>query len=211
MHAQLRAQWCRSASARSDAGAGSRLRARAGSSPASSLTARRAGDRVARSAAVADHRSNSVAAAARQRCGSRSSRRNGARRHGSLQSWSRSRHYRADDRTAGNPDASLSAPGGRATPAAVPRVDTLRGSSAGSDAPARRNDSPRRIRAHSRRAVLVAAVAAATDAHLLRAAPATVQPIALLARPHAPRTPRWTTPRNAGIKEARTRPCAARV
>jgi hypothetical protein len=62
-----------------------------------------------------------------------------------------------------------------------------------------------------RRAVLVAAVAMPTDAHLLGAASAIEQPIAPLARPHAPRTQRWTTPRNAGIKEARTRPCAARA
>ena len=55
------------------------------------------------------------------------------------------------------------------------------------------------------RAVLVAAVAVAADAHLLRAAPATVQPIALLACPHAPRTQHWTTPRIAGIKARRTR------
>src|SRR5688572_3918831 len=54
-------------------------------------------------------------------------------------------------------------------------------------------------------AVLVAAITAAADAHLLRAPPATVQPIRVLACPHAPRTPHWTTPRIAGIKTARTR------
>src|SRR5438132_54992 len=47
-----------------------------------------------------------------------------------------------------------------------------------------------------------------TDAHLLRAAPATVQPIGLLACLHAPRTQHWTTPRIAGIKATRTRPYA---
>jgi len=57
-------------------------------------------------------------------------------------------------------------------------------------------------------AVVVAAVAVSTDTHLLRAASATVQPKALLARPHALRTPHWTTPRRAGIKAMRTRPHA---
>jgi hypothetical protein len=56
------------------------------------------------------------------------------------------------------------------------------------------------------RAVPVAAVALTADAHLLRAAPAAVQPIRLLACPHAPRTQHWTTPRIAGIKAGRTRP-----
>src|SRR5207237_7700486 len=56
--------------------------------------------------------------------------------------------------------------------------------------------------------VLIAAVAVPTDAHLLRAAPATVQPIGLLACLHAPRTQHWTTPRIAGIKATRTRPYA---
>jgi hypothetical protein len=57
-------------------------------------------------------------------------------------------------------------------------------------------------------AVLVAAVAVPTDAHLLRAAPATVQPIGLLSCLHAPHTQHWTTPRIAGIKATRTRPYA---
>src|SRR5260370_17581015 len=57
-------------------------------------------------------------------------------------------------------------------------------------------------------AVLVAAVAVPTDAHLLRAALAAIQPIRLLACPHAPHTQRWTTPRIAGIKARRTRPYA---
>ena len=54
-------------------------------------------------------------------------------------------------------------------------------------------------------AVAVAAVAVAADAHLLRAAPAIVQPIALLACLHAPARAHWTTPRIAGIKAERTR------
>lgn len=55
------------------------------------------------------------------------------------------------------------------------------------------------------RAVDVAAVTLAADAHLLCAAPATVQPIRLLACPHAPHTQHWTKPRIAGIKARRTR------
>jgi hypothetical protein len=61
------------------------------------------------------------------------------------------------------------------------------------------------------RAVLVAAITSATDAHLLRAAPTTVQPIALLACPHPSRTQHWTTPRIAGIKARQTRLYAARA
>ena len=61
------------------------------------------------------------------------------------------------------------------------------------------------------RAVAVAAVALTADAHLHRAAPAAVQPIGLLACPHAPRTQHWTTPRIAGIKAGRTRPQSARA
>ncbi|MCC7484242.1 MAG: hypothetical protein IT529_04575 [Burkholderiales bacterium] len=60
-------------------------------------------------------------------------------------------------------------------------------------------------------AILVAAVAAPADAHLPCAPPATEQPIAWFALPHAARTQRWTTPRNAGIRKAQTRPCAARA
>ncbi len=52
-------------------------------------------------------------------------------------------------------------------------------------------------------AVLVAAVAVPTDAHLLRAAPAVVQPIGRLACLHLPHTQHWTTPRIAGIKARR--------
>lgn len=58
------------------------------------------------------------------------------------------------------------------------------------------------------RAVQVAAVTVAADPHLLCAAPATVEPIRLLACPHAPRAQHWTTPHSAGIKARRTRPCA---
>src|SRR5437867_4261914 len=57
-------------------------------------------------------------------------------------------------------------------------------------------------------AVLIAAIAVPTDAHMLRAASAAVQPIRLLACPHAPHTQHWTTPRIAGIKARRTRPYA---
>lgn len=60
-------------------------------------------------------------------------------------------------------------------------------------------------------AVLVAAITSATDAHLLRTAPATVQPIRLLACSHAPGSQHWTTPRIAGIKTRRTRLYAARA
>jgi hypothetical protein len=56
------------------------------------------------------------------------------------------------------------------------------------------------------RAVAVAPIAIPADAHLLRAAPAVVQPISLLTCLHAPRTRHWTTPRSAGIKAGRTRP-----
>ena len=58
-------------------------------------------------------------------------------------------------------------------------------------------------------AVLMAVVAVPTDAHLLRTAPATVQPIALLARPHAPGTPHWTTPRRAWHKGNANAPSCA--
>jgi len=58
------------------------------------------------------------------------------------------------------------------------------------------------------RAVQVAAVTVAADPHLLGAAPATVEPIRLLACPHAPRAQHWTTPHSAGIKARRTRPYA---
>ena len=58
------------------------------------------------------------------------------------------------------------------------------------------------------RAVQVAAVTVAADPHLLCAAPATVEPIRLLACPHAPRAQHWTTPHSAGIRARRTRPCA---
>lgn len=58
------------------------------------------------------------------------------------------------------------------------------------------------------RAVQVAAVTVAADPHLLCAAPATVEPIRLLACPHAPRAQHWTTPHSAGIKARRTRPYA---
>ena len=58
------------------------------------------------------------------------------------------------------------------------------------------------------RAVQVAAVTVAADPHLLGAAPATVEPIRLLACPHAPRAQHWTTPHSAGIKATRTRPYA---
>jgi len=54
------------------------------------------------------------------------------------------------------------------------------------------------------RAVPVASVAVTADAHLLRAAPAAVEPIGLLACLHTPRTQHWTTPRNAGIKAMQT-------
>jgi hypothetical protein len=54
-------------------------------------------------------------------------------------------------------------------------------------------------------AVTVAAITVPADAHLLRTAPAAIQPIGLLACPHAPRTQHWTTPRIAGIKAKGTR------
>ena len=62
----------------------------------------------------------------------------------------------------------------------------------------------------SPRAVAVAAVATTANPHLLGAAPAVVQPIALLACRHAP-TLHWTTPRIAGIKARRTRLTRARA
>jgi hypothetical protein len=60
------------------------------------------------------------------------------------------------------------------------------------------------------RAVDVAVVTVAADAYLLGTAPATVQPIGLLACLHASHTQHWTKPRITGIKARRT--CAyARV
>jgi hypothetical protein len=59
------------------------------------------------------------------------------------------------------------------------------------------------------RAVAVAPVAITADAHLLRTAPAVVQPIGLLACLHAPRTQHWTTPHSAGIKAGRNAPYRA--
>ena len=54
-------------------------------------------------------------------------------------------------------------------------------------------------------AVAIATIAVPADAHLLRTTPAAVEPIALLARLHAPHTQQhWTTPRSAGIKTAGT-------
>ena len=58
------------------------------------------------------------------------------------------------------------------------------------------------------RAVAVTAVTVATDTHLSPAASAAVEPIALFARLHAPRTQHWTTPCGAGIKARQTRPHA---
>ena len=53
------------------------------------------------------------------------------------------------------------------------------------------------------RAVDVAVVTVAADAYLLRTAPATVQPIGLLACLHAAHTRHWTKPRITGIKARR--------
>lgn len=61
------------------------------------------------------------------------------------------------------------------------------------------------------RAIAVAAVATTADPHLLGAALAAVQPIGLLACPHALGTQHWTTPRIAGIKAGRTRLPRARA
>jgi hypothetical protein len=55
------------------------------------------------------------------------------------------------------------------------------------------------------RAIPVAVVTVAADAHLLYAAPATVEPIRRLACFHAPRAQHWTKPRIAGIKARQTR------
>ena len=62
----------------------------------------------------------------------------------------------------------------------------------------------------SPRAILVAAVATPADAHLLGAASAVVQPIALFVCRHAP-TLHWTTPRIAGIKARQPRLTRARA
>ena len=59
--------------------------------------------------------------------------------------------------------------------------------------------------------VAIAAVAVATDAHLLCTARAVIQPIAVLARPHPLPHPRhWTTPRFAGIKASKNAPLHVR-
>ena len=55
------------------------------------------------------------------------------------------------------------------------------------------------------RAVAVAAIALGADSHLLYAAPATVEPIGLLACLHASRAQHWTKPPIAGIKARQTR------
>ena len=55
------------------------------------------------------------------------------------------------------------------------------------------------------RAVPVAVVTVAAHAHLAGATSATVEPIGLFARLHAPRTRHWTTPCGAGIKAMQTR------
>ena len=68
---------------------------------------------------------------------------------------------------------------------------------------AARRLAPTDLRALTR-AVDVAVVTVAADAHLLRTAPATVQPIGLLACLHAPHTQHWTKPRITGIKARRT-------
>lgn len=59
-------------------------------------------------------------------------------------------------------------------------------------------------------AILVAAVTVGADAHLLRAPPATVESIRLLACPHAPHASHWTKPRDTGIKARQTRPARVR-
>jgi len=53
-------------------------------------------------------------------------------------------------------------------------------------------------------AVAVATIAAPADAYLLGTPPAAIQPIALFAYPHEPRSWHWTTPRIAGIKVLQT-------
>ena len=209
-------RWCPPASARCDAGAGSRLRARAGSSPGSSRHGPpRNGPNRAKRGSAARRSSSARAAETRERSAARCHRDGGS----ATAAWSawcpadrgRSRrHYGRAERLRGTlmrhflrlPRAPRALPRRVATRSAVALLVAGTGA-AQRLAPA----NPRALR----RAVLVAAVAVPTDAHLLRAAPATVQPIALLARPHAPRTQRWTTPRNAGIKEAQTRPYAARA
>jgi hypothetical protein len=61
------------------------------------------------------------------------------------------------------------------------------------------------------RAVAIAPVAVATDAHLLCTARAVIQPIAVLACPHPfLHTRHWTTPRFAGIKASENAPLHAR-
>ena len=52
--------------------------------------------------------------------------------------------------------------------------------------------------------VHVAVVTVAADAHLHGAEPAVVQPVSLLAGPHAPHTQHWTKPRITGIKARQT-------
>lgn len=64
--------------------------------------------------------------------------------------------------------------------------------------------TPANLRALAR-AVAVAAITPAADAHLRHAAPATVEPIGLLACWHAsPRGWHWTKPRSTGIKARQT-------
>jgi len=87
-------------------------------------------------------------------------------------------------------------PGGMPTRSAVAQLVAFTG--------AAHRLKPADLRAFTR-AVQVAAVTLAADAHLLCAAPATVQPIRLLACPHAPRAQHWTKPRIAGIKARQTR------
>jgi hypothetical protein len=59
------------------------------------------------------------------------------------------------------------------------------------------------------RAVAVTAIARTADTHLLGAAPATIEPIGLLACWHAsPRGWHWTKPRSTGIKARQTCPYA---
>jgi hypothetical protein len=72
-------------------------------------------------------------------------------------------------------------PGGMATRAAVAQLIT--GTGPAQRLPPAQTSTPPG-------AVLVPTIAVPTDAHLLRAAPATVQPIALLPRLHPPRTQR---------------------
>ena len=135
-------QWCRSANARCDAGAGSRPRARAGSSPGPRSRSRRAsGPNRAKRGSARQQKLQRGSRHAR-RASERPRARRCAVRGGvtaavvgiaSVQVVVElAATMTASTACRGNPDASLSALGARATRAAAPRADTLRGSLTGS-------------------------------------------------------------------------------